>query len=98
MNTSDIINKIKEYFNEEDLKKQDIVKQFSNDVVTTAYQKISQNLIDQIQDEEDPVILIELLSRYLELSKMVDERGLARQQVLLKLFEQLNKYEQSRYY
>lgn len=98
METSDIINKIKEYFNEENIKKQNIVKQFSDDVVTVAYQKISENLTDQIQQEDDPLILIELLGRYLEISKMIDERGLARQQVLLKLFEQLNKYEQSRYY
>lgn len=98
METSDIVNKIKEYFNEENIKKQNIVKQFSDDVVTVAYQKISENLTDQIQQEDDPLILIELLGRYLEISKMIDERGLARQQVLLKLFEQLNKYEQSRYY
>lgn len=98
METSDIVNKIKEYFNEENIKKQNIVKQFSDDVVTVAYQKISESLTDQIQQEDDPLILIELLGRYLEISKMIDERGLARQQVLLKLFEQLNKYEQSRYY
>ena len=98
METPDIINKIKEYFNEENIKKQNIVKQFSDDVVTVAYQKISESLTDQIQQEDDPLILIELLGRYLEISKMIDERGLARQQVLLKLFEQLNKYEQSRYY
>lgn len=98
METPDIINKIKEYFNEENIKKQNIVKQFSDDVITMAYQKISENLTDQIQQEDDPLVLIELLGRYLEIGKLIDERGLARQQVLLKLFEQLNKYEQSRYY
>lgn len=98
MKNNDIIKEIKKFFEEESIKKKDIVKNFSNDVIMTAYQKISENMIDMIQNEEDPILLAELLENYLNLTKAVDECGMQREQILLKLFEQLTKYEQSKYY
>lgn len=94
----EIISKIKEFFEEESLKKNSIVDQFSNDVIATAYQKLSAGLTDMIQNEEDPMVISEMLQSFLNITKMVDEKGLARQQLLLKLFEQFTKYEQSRYF
>nr|CAI9751471.1 hypothetical protein DGKKSRWO_DGKKSRWO_CDS_0180 [uncultured phage]CAI9752358.1 hypothetical protein CVNMHQAP_CVNMHQAP_CDS_0181 [uncultured phage] len=98
MSNQDIINEIKKYFEEETLKKENIVNQFSNDVITAAYQKLSANLTDIIQQEEDPMVISELLQNFLNVTKMIDEKGLSRQQVLIKLFDQLTKYEQSRYF
>lgn len=92
------IKEIKKYFEEEAIRKNNIVNQFSNEVISLAYQKISANMVDLIQNEDDPVMLSELLQNYLNVSKAVDEQGIQRQQFLLKLFEQLTKYEQSRYY
>ena len=43
-------------------------------------------------------VIAELLKSFLETTDMIEKKGLQRQQVLIKLFEQLNKYEQSRYY
>lgn len=97
-NNDELIKKIKDFFAEESLKDRTLEKEFSNNVITTAYQRISENITEMIQNEEDPLVLSELLKQYLEITKLVDERGLARQQYLLKLFEQLTKYEQSRYY
>ena len=94
----EIINKIKQFFEEESLKKENVISKFSDDVVNLAYQKLTANLTDLIQNEEDPMVIAELLKNFLETSKLVDERGLPRQQFLLKLYEQLTKYEQSRYY
>lgn len=96
--TKELIKQIKEFFEEETINKENITKQFSNDVIALAYQKMSANVQDMIQNEEDPLVIAEVLKNYLEVTKMVDENGLQRQQVLLKLFEQLTKYEQSRYY
>mgnify|MGYP006935832769 CR=1 FL=1 len=96
--TKELIKQIKEFFEEEAINKENITKQFSNDVIALAYQKMSANVQDMIQNEEDPLVIAEVLKNYLEVTKMVDENGLQRQQVLLKLFEQLTKYEQSRYY
>lgn len=95
---AELINKIKKFFEDEQLKKEDITTQFSDEVIKTAYQKMTASLTDMIQAEEDPMVIGELLSNFLNITKMVDERGLSRQQLLLKLFEQLTKYEQSRYY
>lgn len=93
-----LIKQIKEFFEKEAINKENHITQFSNDVVSLAYQKMSANIQDLIQNEEDPLVIAELLKNYLDVTKMVDEKGLQKQQVLLKLFEQLNKYEQSRYY
>lgn len=98
MDNNDLIKKIKEFFEEENLNQNNNVTKFSNDVIASAYQKITDNLTDMITTEEDPMVIGELLKNYLEVTKMVDEKGLAKQQLLLKLFEQLNKYEQNRYY
>lgn len=95
---AELINKIKQFFEEEQLRKEDITSQFSDEVVKTAYQKMTASLTNMIQAEEDPMVIGELLQNFLSVTKMVDERGLSRQQLLLKLFEQLTKYEQSRYY
>lgn len=94
----DIIKQIKKFFKEETVNKNSDVKKFSDNVIKTAYEKLSTNLIAMIQAEEDPIVLSELLMNYLQVSKAVDECGLQRQQLLLKLFEQLTKYEQNRYY
>lgn len=96
--TKDLIKQIKQFFEDEAINKENVVQQFSNDVVALAYQKMSASVTDMIQNEEDPLVIAEILKNFLEVTKMIDEKGLQRQQVLLKLFEQLTKYEQSRYY
>lgn len=99
MNNEELIKQIKQFFEKEALSKNKELKQFSDDVVNYTYQKLSANILDTIRNnEEDPMVLAEILEKFLNVTKMVDERGLQKQQFLLKLFEQLNKYEQSRYY
>ena len=66
-------------------------------IINTAYQKLSNNLMDTIQQEEDPLILAELLKQYIFISDLVENKGSERQKTLLKMFEQLTKYEASRY-
>lgn len=95
---NDIVKQIKEFFETEALNKESAVNTFSNDVINLAYQKLSANIQDAIQNEEDPFVIAEMLKNFLEVTKMVDEKGLQRKQMLIKLFEQLNKYEQSRYF
>ena len=95
---AELVEKIKDFFKQENIEKNDPTTQFSNDVINLAYQKLSANLTDVIQNEEDPMVINEILQNFLNVTKMVDERGLTRQQFLLKLFEQLTKYEQSRYH
>lgn len=95
---NDTIKQIKEFFETEALNKESAVNLFSNDVINLAYQKLSANIQEAIQNEEDPFVIAEMLKNFLEITKMVDEKGLQRQQMLIKLFEQLNKYEQSRYF
>lgn len=98
MDNQELLNKIKEFFEQESLRKTDIVNQFSEDVIKTAYQKLSANLTDIIQDEEDPMVISELLQNFLNVTKMVNEKDLSKQQIMLKFFEQLSKYEQNRYF
>lgn len=93
-----LVKQIKKYFEEEALNKQNITKQFSNDVIDLAYQKLSESMRDLLDNEEDPAVLLELLRSYVDVTSLVENKDLQRQQMLLKLFEQLNKYEQSRYY
>lgn len=96
--TTELIKKIKQYFEEELVKQNDATTQFSNDVVNLAYQKISANLQDIIQNEDDPMVLSELLQNFLQVTKMVEERNLPKQQIMLKFYEQLTKYEQNKYF
>lgn len=96
-NKEDIIVRLKQYLEDEIVNKNSIVDQFSNDVINLAYQKLSANMQDIITEEEDPAVISELLKSFLETTKMIDEKGLQKKQLLVKLFEQLNKYEQSRY-
>lgn len=98
MDNQELLNKIKEFFEQESLRKTDIVNQFSEDVIKTAYQKLSANLTDIIQNEEDPMVISELLQNFLNVTKMVNEKDLSKQQIMLKFFEQLSKYEQNRYF
>lgn len=98
MSNDELIKQIKKFFEDEAIRRDNPVNKFSDDVINLAYQKISANLQDIIQNEEDPAVLAELLKSFLDVSQMIDNKGLQRQQTLLKLFEQLNKYEQSRYY
>lgn len=98
MSNEDLIKQIRTFFEKEALNKNNIVNQFSGDVINLAYQKLSANIQDMIQNEEDPLVIAEMLKNFLEVTKMIDEKGLQKQQLLVKLFEQLNKYEQSRYY
>ena len=98
MNNEELIKKIRKFFEEESINKSNNLKVFSDDVVTMAYQKMTANIQDLIQSEEDPMVISELLKNYIEITKLIDEKDLPRQQMLLKLFEQLNKYEQSRYF
>lgn len=95
---AELIKKIKEFFNNEISEQNDAATVFSNDVINLAYQKISANLQDIIQSEDDPMVLSELLQNFLQVTKLVDERNLPKQQIMLKFFEQLTKYEQSRYH
>lgn len=94
----DLVKQIKQFFEQEVLNKESPVNKFSKDVINLAYQKLSANVSDMIQNEEDPMVISEILQNFLNVSKMIDEKGLQRQQMLIKLFEQLNKYEQSRYF
>lgn len=98
MSNEDLIKQIKSFFEEEKLKKNNVINQFSDDVIQLAYQKLSAGMQDMLVNEEDPMVISELLQNFLDVTKKIDEKGLQRQQVLIKLFEQLNKYEQSRYY
>lgn len=98
MSNEDLIKQIKSFFEEENLKKNNVINQFSDDVIQLAYQKLSAGMQDMLVNEEDPMVISELLQNFLDVTKKIDEKGLQRQQVLIKLFEQLNKYEQSRYY
>ena len=98
MDNQELLNKIKEFFEQESLRKTDIVNQFSEDVIKIAYQKLSVNLTDIIQNEEDPMVISELLQNFLNVTKMVNEKDLSKQQIMLKFFEQLSKYEQNRYF
>ena len=98
MSNEELIKQIRQFFETEALNKDNPVNIFSDDVISYAYQKLSANMKDVIQSEEDPAVLAELLKSFLDVTKMVDEKGLQKQQLLIKLFEQLNKYEQSRYY
>ena len=97
-NNEDLVKQIKQFFEQEALNKESPVNKFSKDVIDLAYQKLSANVSDMIQNEEDPMVISEILQNFLNVSKMIDEKGLQRQQMLIKLFEQLNKYEQSRYF
>lgn len=95
---AELIKKIKDFFDNEIAEQDDAVTSFSNDVIDLAYQKISANLQNIIQAENDPMVLSELLQNFLQVTKLVDERNLPKQQIMLKFFEQLTKYEQSRYH
>lgn len=53
--TKDLIKQIKQFFEEEAINKENVVQQFSNDVVALAYQKMSASVTDMIQNEEDPL-------------------------------------------
>lgn len=97
-NNEDLVKQIKQFFEQEALNKESPVNKFSTDVINLAYQKLSANVTNMIQNEEDPMVISEILQNFLSVSKMIDEKGLQRQQMLIKLFEQLNKYEQSRYF
>lgn len=98
MSNEDLIKQIKSFFEEENLKKNNVINKFSDDVIQLAYQKLSAGMQDMLVNEEDPMVISELLQNFLDVTKKIDEKGLQRQQVLIKLFKQLNKYEQSRYY
>lgn len=98
MNNDQLIKQIKSFFEKENQEENKDLKHFSDDVVNIAFKKMSENVTTLIENEEDPLLIAEMLKSYLEITKMVDERGLQKQQFLLKLFEQLTKYEQSRYY
>ena len=101
MNNNDIqttIQNIRKFFEVEVIDKNDNLTKFSEDVITTAYQKLCQNLEDVIQNEDDPMVINELLSSFLNTEKMINDRNINKNQLLLKLLDQLTKYEQSRYY
>lgn len=98
MNNEEMMKQIRDFFEKEALRKNDAVSQFSDNVINLAYQKLSAGIEDILQNEEDPMVIAELLKSFLETTDMIEKKGLQKQQVLIKLFEQLNKYEQSRYY
>ena len=98
MDNEEMMKQIRDFFEKEALRKNDVVSQFSDNVINLAYQKLSAGVEDILQNEEDPMVIAELLKSFLETTDMIEKKGLQRQQVLIKLFEQLNKYEQSRYY
>lgn len=101
MNNNDIqttIQNIRKFFEVEVIDKNDNLTKFSEDVITIAYQKLCQSLEDVIQNEDDPMVINELLSSFLNTEKMINDRNINKNQLLLKLLDQLTKYEQSRYY
>lgn len=98
MSNEEMMKQIRDFFEKEALRKNDAVSQFSDNVINLAYQKLSAGVEDILQNEEDPMVIAELLKSFLETTDMIEKKGLQKQQVLIKLFEQLNKYEQSRYY
>lgn len=101
MNNNDIqttIQNIRKFFEVEVINKNDNLTKFSEDVITTAYQKLCQSLEDVVQNEDDPMVINELLSSFLNTEKMINDRNINKNQLLLKLLDQLTKYEQSRYY
>lgn len=98
MENRELLNQIKDFFEKELKEQSNDSKIFADDVINLAYQKISAGLTDMIQAEEDPLVINEMLQQFLSTTKMVDERGLSKKQLLLKFFEQLSKYEQSKYY
>lgn len=100
MNNSNenLIKDIKLYFEKELDKQNNINNIFSDDVVMLAYNKISENIQDVISSEEDPLVLTEILKNYLELTKIINDKDIQKQQVMLKFFDQLVKYDQSRYF
>lgn len=95
---AELIKQVKQILNSTLVEQNSATALFSNDVINLAYQKISANLKDIIQQEEDPMVLSELLQNFLQITKLIEERDLPKQQLLLKFYEQLAKYEQSRYY
>lgn len=92
------IQNIRKFFEVEVINKNDNLTKFSEDVITTAYQKLCQSLEDVVQNEDDPMVINELLSSFLNTEKMINDRNINKNQLLLKLLDQLTKYEQSRYY
>lgn len=100
MNNSNenLIKDIKLYFEKELDKQNNMNNIFSDDVVMLAYNKISENIQDVISSEEDPLVLTEILKNYLELTKIINDKDIQKQQVMLKFFDQLVKYDQSRYF
>lgn len=98
MDNEEMMKQIRDFFEKEALRKNDAVSQFSDNVINLAYQKLSAGVEDILQNKEDPMVIAELLKSFLETTDMIEKKGLQKQQVLIKLFEQLNKYEQSRYY
>lgn len=98
MDNIEVLERIKKFFDDEMVSKSNPLDKFSEDVINLAYQKLSANITDLIQNEEDPMVISEILQNFLNVTKMVDERGLSKKQLLLKYFEQISKYEQSKYY
>lgn len=98
MNNIEVLEKIKKLFDEELISKNDPLEKFSEDVINLAYQKLSANIMDLISNEEDPMVINEILQNFLSVTKSIDERGLSKKQLILKYFEQISKYEQSKYY
>lgn len=94
----ELIKSIKSYFEKELDQQNNITNIFSEDVIKSAYAKISENIQDVINSEDDPLVLTEILKNYLELTKTIKDKDTQKQQIMLKFFEQLNKYEQSRYF
>lgn len=94
----ELIKSIKSYFEKELDQQNNITNIFSEDVIKLAYAKISENIQDVINSEDDPLVLTEILKNYLELTKTIKDKDTQKQQIMLKFFEQLNKYEQSRYF
>lgn len=96
--TDSLVKQIKQFFEEEMSRKKTPSAQFSDEVVQLAQQKMTEGFKNLLEEETDPMVLAEVLKGYLETDKLISERGIARETLLLKLFEQMNKYEQSRYY
>lgn len=97
MSNEELIKQVKQYL-EESTQKNSIVTQFSEDVISLAYEKLSLGVQELISNEEDPMVISEILQNFLNTTKMIEDKRIPEQQTMLKWFEQLNKYEQSRYY
>lgn len=96
--SDDIIKDIKQFFAKDMEKSADMHSEFSDEVIKFAYNKLADSVKSIVEDEEDPLIIAAALEEYLKITKLINDKDVNRNNTLLRLFEQLNKYEQAKFY